>query len=42
MGFGGGLRVMTFGYSVRADLAWGVEDYTILSPKLHLTLARNF
>lgn len=42
MGFGGGLRLMTFGYSVRADLAWGVEDYTVLTPKLHLTLARNF
>lgn len=42
MGFGGGLRMMVFGYSLRADLAWGVEDYTILDPKLHITLGKNF
>lgn len=42
MGFGSGIRLMIFGYSVRTDIAWGVEDYTILSPRLHLSLGKNF
>ncbi len=42
MGFGAGTRLQMFGYSVRADLAWGVDDYTILSPRLHLSLGKNF
>ncbi len=42
MGFGAGTRLQMFGYSMRADLAWGVEDYTILSPRLHLSLGKNF
>jgi hypothetical protein len=42
MGFGAGTRLQMFGYSMRADLAWGVEDFTILSPRLHLSLGKNF
>jgi hypothetical protein len=42
MGFGAGARLQVFGYSTRIDLAWGVDDYTILSPKLHLSLGKNF
>ena len=42
MGFGGGIRTRVLGYNVRADLAWGVEDYTILRPRLHVSLGKNF
>lgn len=42
MGFGAGTRMQMFGYSMRFDLAWGVEDFTILSPRLHLSLGKNF
>jgi hypothetical protein len=42
MGFGAGTRLQMFGYSMRFDLGWGVDDYTILSPRLHLSLGKNF
>lgn len=42
LGFGTGARMQMFGYSMRVDLAWGVEDYTLLSPKLHMSLAKDF
>lgn len=42
MGFGAGARMQMFGYSMRFDLGWGVEDYTILTPRLHLSLGKNF
>lgn len=42
MGFGAGLRMMLLGYQIRADLAWGVEDYTVLRPRPHLSLGKNF
>jgi len=32
-GFGLGLRVNVFGYFLRFDYAWGVEDYKIYKPK---------
>lgn len=32
-GFGLGLRVNVFGYFLRFDYAWGVEDYKIYNPK---------
>lgn len=32
-GFGLGLRVSVFGYFLRFDYAWGVEDYKIYNPK---------
>lgn len=42
MGFGTGLRTSLLGYQVRTDLAWGVEDYTVLTPRLHVSLGKNF
>lgn len=42
MGFGTGLRMSLLGYQVRTDLAWGVEDYTVLTPRLHVSLGKNF
>ncbi len=42
MGFGGGIRTMVLGYNIRADLGWGVEDYTILRPRLSVSLGKNF
>lgn len=42
LGFGTGARMQMFGYSMRVDLAWGVEDYTLLSPRLHMSLAKDF
>jgi len=42
MGFGAGLRTMVLGYNIRADLGWGVEDYSLLRPRLHLSLGKNF
>lgn len=42
MGFGTGVRTMLMGYNVRFDMAWGVEDNTVLKPKLHLSLGKNF
>lgn len=42
MGFGSGFRFTMFSYSMRCDLAWGVEDYTLQKPLLHLTLGKNF
>lgn len=42
MGFGTGVRTMLMGYNVRFDMAWGVEDNTVLKPKLHLSLGKDF
>jgi Tol biopolymer transport system component len=42
MGFGAGTRMQMFGYSMRFDLAWGLDDYTLLNPRLHMSLAKNF
>ena len=42
MGFGAGVRTMLMGYNVRFDMAWGVEDNTVLRPKLHLSLGKDF
>lgn len=42
MGFGAGARMMLLGYDVRMDLGWGVEDYTVLNPRLHVSLGKNF
>lgn len=42
MGFGAGARMQVFGYSVRADLGWGIDDYTLQKPKFQLSLGKNF
>ena len=40
--YGAGLRSKVFGYFVRFDYAWGVEDGIILDPVWHLSLALDF
>lgn len=42
MGFGAGTRLQLLGYSMRFDLGWGVEDFTVLNPRVHLSLGKNF
>jgi outer membrane protein assembly factor BamA len=42
MGAGAGARLMVVGYSMRFDLAWGIEDQTLLKPRLYLTLGKDF
>jgi len=41
-GFGGGLRTKLFGYFIRADLAWGVEEWRIHKPVFYLSLSTDF
>ncbi len=41
-GFGAGLRVQIFGYFVRGDMAWGVEDFHIRKPVFYLSLSLDF
>ena len=41
-GFGFGLRSRVFGYFVRADWAWGVEDREVLKRKFYLSLSLDF
>ncbi len=41
-GYGCGLRSRIFGYFVRADYAWGVEDNKILKPMFYLSLNLDF
>jgi hypothetical protein len=40
--FGSGVRMGMMGWSLRADLAWGVDDYTVQNPSLTLSMAKNF
>lgn len=42
MGFGTGARMMIMGYWTRFDLGWGVDDFTVLNPRLHLSLGKSF
>jgi Tol biopolymer transport system component len=41
-GFGGGLRTKLFGYFIRGDLAWGVEEWRIQKPVFYLSLSTDF
>jgi Tol biopolymer transport system component len=41
-GFGFGARTRLFGYFLRADLAWGVEDGHILKPVFYFSLSLDF
>jgi len=41
-GFGCGLRTRVFGYFLRADLAWGVEDGVVLPAKFYFSLSLDF
>jgi hypothetical protein len=42
MGAGAGARLMVVGYSMRFDFAWGIEDQSLLKPRLYLTLGKDF
>ncbi|TAH26603.1 MAG: hypothetical protein EAZ07_03860 [Cytophagales bacterium] len=41
-GYGGGLRTLFLGYYVKLDVAWGVLNYSVQSPKVYLTLGYDF
>ncbi|MCP4521037.1 MAG: hypothetical protein GY827_05040 [Cytophagales bacterium] len=41
-GYGLGMRTMMMGYYVKFDVAWGVRNYVVQSPKLYLTLGYDF
>jgi hypothetical protein len=41
-GFGFGVRSRIFGYFLRADLAWGVEDWEVLPSKFYFSLSLDF
>jgi len=41
-GFGFGARTRLFGYFLRADLAWGVEDGVIKAPIFYFSLSLDF
>jgi hypothetical protein len=41
-GFGFGLRSLVFGYFVRADWAWGVENYDVLPSIFYLSFSLDF
>ncbi len=40
--YGAGLRTVLLGYYMKMDLAWPIEDYTVGSPRFHLTLGYDF
>jgi len=40
--YGAGFRSMIFGYYVKVDAAWPVENYTVKNPRLYLTLGFDF
>jgi hypothetical protein len=41
-GFGFGLRSRIFGYFLRGDIAWGVEDWEVLPSKFYFSLCLDF
>ena len=42
MGFGGGARAQLFGYFIRADLAWGVDNGYLLPKIFYLSFSLDF
>ena len=42
IGYGAGVRTMIFGYFVKFDYAWGLEDKTVSKPIAYLTLGYDF
>lgn len=40
--YGLGVRTMAFGYYVKIDLGWGIKNYVVQKPKLHITLGYDF
>jgi WD40 repeat protein len=41
-GYGAGLRTLFLGYYSKLDVAWGVLNYTVQSPKVYLTIGYDF
>ncbi len=41
-GYGFGVRSKLFGYFIRADWAWGYQDYTIQKPLFYLSFSLDF
>jgi hypothetical protein len=42
IGYGAGVRTMLFGYFVKFDYGWGLEDKTVSKPIAYLTLGYDF
>ncbi|MDP5172008.1 MAG: hypothetical protein NWR72_17295 [Bacteroidia bacterium] len=42
MGFGSGVRMNILSYSLRGDMAWGIDDQTLTSPMIMMSLGKNF
>lgn len=42
MGFGSGLRMNILGYSLRGDLAWGIDDRSLTAPMIMISVGKNF
>jgi hypothetical protein len=42
IGFGSGVRTNVLGWSLRLDVAWGLDDYTLQRPILTASVAKNF
>jgi Tol biopolymer transport system component len=42
IGYGAGVRTMLFGYYVKLDVAWGLEDKIVNAPMTYLSLGRDF
>jgi hypothetical protein len=40
--YGTGVRMMLFGYLIRADYAWGIDTRTVLKPRWHLAIGTDF
>ena len=40
--YGAGVRVLLFGYMVRADYAWGIETRVIQKPRLQIAIGTDF
>jgi hypothetical protein len=40
--YGAGFRSMIFGYYIKFDLAWPVQNYTVLEPRTYVTLGFDF
>lgn len=41
-GYGAGLRTLFLGYYVKMDVAWGVLNYRVQTPKIYLTIGYDF
>lgn len=41
-GYGFGARSKLFGYYIRFDMAWGIDDYVILKPVKYISLSLDF